>query len=259
MRIACCLLVLFAAATGSRAQDVPLSQILIPGEEWKKVEGTFKPIRVLTSYSSDVVNVWDDELRLQATINPKDLRGTPTAGDGRIQTDRFAIDDGIALVLDRKNRKVLLERGYDTPEIIKTVQLPLAEPSAMWAPAELGTALIADAASKYIWAYRIERGGLSAGEKYISVRLGKAKTRSDASDIRTDPVGRIFVATNEGVQIFDPTGRLCGVVPGPAKGRVATLCVTGESAEGLFIACGNEVYVRKLNPTMPASSSAKPK
>jgi hypothetical protein len=254
MRTQCCLFVLLASAGALRAQDMPLSQILIPGEEWKKVEGSFKPIRFLTSYSSEVVNVWDDELRLQATINPKDLRVMPATGDGQFQAERFGVDGGITLVFDRKNRRVQFERGYDNPQIIKTVALPFTEPSAMWAPPELGTALIADASSKFIWAYRVEPGGLSAGEKYISVRLGKGKSRSDASDIRTDPAGRIFVATNEGVQIFDPTGRLCGVLSSPVKERVTALCFTGEAADRLFVACRGEVFVRKLS----ATSSGQP-
>ena len=259
MRTFCCVTILFVSTALLRAQDMALSQILIPGEEWRKVEGTFKPIKCLTSWSADTVNVWDEDLRLQATINPKDLRVTPTNGDGRFQAERFAIEGGITLVFDRKNRRVLFERGYDKPEIMKAVQLPFAEPSAMWVPPELGTALIADASSKHIWAFRIERSGLSAGEKYMTVRLGKGKTRSDVSDLRTEPAGRVYVATNEGIQVFDPTGRLCGVLPSPGRERVAALCFSGEAADRLYVACGTQIFIRNVYPTAPVNSPARPK
>jgi hypothetical protein len=258
MRIRCSLLAVVFMVPGLRAQDITLAQVIIPGEDWRNVEGTFKPIRCLTSYSADVVNVWDEDLRLQATIRPGDVGATMSAGDGRIQIDRVAALDGLTLVLDRRNRKVNFERGFDRPEIVKSVDLPMAEPTALWAAPGQGTILIGDAASKYIWAFRIDRDRLAAGEKYLTVRLGKGKTRSETAEIRSDPAGRIFAATAEGVQVFDPTGRLCGVLSSPSRERITAMCFDGADGERLFIACGKEVYVRKINAPWLTSKAATP-
>lgn len=229
------------------AQDIALAQVIIPGEGWKKVEGALRPVGCLTSYSSDVVNVWDDELRLQATIRPGDLRAATSAGDGRLDGGRFSLEGGTTLVLDRKHRTVVFERGFDRPPVVRTVALAAAEPATAWALPDRRTLLVGDAASRYVWSYRIDGDQLAAGEKYIALWLPKGKARSEVSAIRTDPAGRIFVATAAGVQVFDPTGRLCGVLSKPAKGPVAALCFDGADGERLYIACGAEVFVRKIH------------
>ena len=246
MKIRFCLFVLLVASPDLRAQDMPLSQILIPGENWKKVDGTFKPIRYLTSYEPDVVNVWDDKMKLQGTINPKEMRVKTLTDYIPLQPDRFSWENGITLVLDRKNRAVRFERENPN-ELVNEVKLPFAEPGAMWITNDRATVLIGDAASNHIWSYRIDAKGLAAGEKYMTLRLKKGTIRAETSDIRTDPLGRIFAATIEGIQIFDPTGRLCGVLLNPSNERVTTICFGGEKGDLLFIACGKEIYYRRLS------------
>jgi enterochelin esterase family protein len=57
-----------------------------------------------------------------------------------------------------------------------------------------------------------------------------------------DAASRTYVATNLGIQVFDPTGRLCGVFAAP-PGRVTELAFDGDR---LFARVGDRVYMRKM-------------
>ena len=59
-----------------------------------------------------------------------------------------------------------------------------------------------------------------------------------------DGANRTHVATNLGIQVFDPTGRLCGVFTAP-PGRVTDLAFDGDR---LFARVGDKTYVRQMLP-----------
>jgi enterochelin esterase family protein len=62
-----------------------------------------------------------------------------------------------------------------------------------------------------------------------------------------DKSGRYYVTSALGVQIFDPTGRLCGVLPKPQASQPLTSCVlAGVNHEYLYITNGDTVFRRKL-------------
>jgi enterochelin esterase family protein len=62
-----------------------------------------------------------------------------------------------------------------------------------------------------------------------------------------DRVGRWYVTSALGVQVFDPTGRLCGVLPKPAPTKPLTSCVlAGPGHEWLYVTNGDTIYRRRL-------------
>jgi enterochelin esterase family protein len=197
---------------------MPLAQILIPGEGWTKVDA--------------------------------ELSKTP-AHHRTVTAANFAytIND------DRRSLRV---SGIAEPSKA-VVQLPVKEASALAVTPDKGTLMVGDAADKYVWLFRIEKDGkLTAGEKYITLRVlpyvaptlrdgPKVEPRSETSAIDFDKAGRTYVATKFGVQVFDPTGRLCGVLTSPSTKPITSMALGGADGDRLFIACGNEVYGRKLN------------
>jgi sugar lactone lactonase YvrE len=115
------------------------------------------------------------------------------------------------------------------------------------------TMLVADAADRYVWAFRIEKdGSLGPGDRYCRLRVRgderRKKTtpadeyRADPSAMTMDAANRAYVATNLGIQVFDPTGRLCGVFTAP-PGRVTGLAFDGDR---LFARAGDKVFVRTM-------------
>ena len=75
-------------------------------------------------------------------------------------------------------------------------------------------------------------------------------TASGGDGMASDTAGRYYVATALGVQVFDPTGRLCGVLPKPQLARSLTSCaLAGPAREFLYVTNGDRVYRRKVQAT----------
>lgn len=133
------------------------------------------------------------------------------------------------------------------------LKLPLEEPSctAVWHGG--GTLLVGDAAGRHVWAYRIEKDGtLTGGDRYCPLRVRKGETRSEISALCVDRHHRVYAATKEGIQIFDPTGRMCGVILRPTPDKITLLTFVGNE---LHASTGTKHFVR----TMLAEGPPQPK
>ncbi|MCE9566084.1 MAG: hypothetical protein K8U57_29030 [Planctomycetes bacterium] len=168
------LLSLFVFVPVSQAQDMPLSQILIPGEGWKKVENATRP---------------------------KDLGVTdrdPSATPWKTCSVRSA--GGTVYV------------GYS-----------------------MGTYLLAHAVGK--------DGELKPGYPYAPLRSKRGEKGIGVTSLAADKDGRIYAATEIGVQVYDPTGRMCGVLTPAAEGKPEGLEFEGDQ---LTLWIGNTKYTRTL-------------
>jgi sugar lactone lactonase YvrE len=187
-----------------RAQDMPLSQILIDGEGWKKIDGE-KPIK----------------------------KGTGQYASGA-HGFRWNTQPGQAAVF----------HGYPgDPGIPKRFPIPLKEPTGLTFSPDGGTLFVADAGGEYIWAFRMSKFVPGFGAPYCPLRIAKAKDVSEVAGLTTDKDGRIYAATPLGIQVFDPTGRLCGVMQGPPSGKNHSLVFEDD-----LLTCwtDNGKYTRKL-------------
>lgn len=257
------LFAVLALAPALCAQDMPLSQILIPGEGWRKVEGTFKPIKNLFSGDSGNVTVWDESNVLQAQISGKDQRVSTNVENAVLHPQFRQLATGndkeIQAWYDPERQSIYVDDADKKKGAVKGFKLPQQEPSAVCQSNDLRTLFVGDKASRYVWAYRLGNDGLSAGEKYITLRLRRGETRSETAAIDVDASNRIYVAMKDGVQVFDPTGRLCGLLLNPTKEKLTGMCFGGEKADHLFIACGKDIYRRRLDTTRAFPKPAEKK
>jgi len=257
MKTVCCVTILLLVAPTLHAQqygDMPLSLILIPGEGWKKVDGKFEGIREIAVARPDKgvmdVGVWDVNDKLIALI---DESGKLAPIDKHVINDHkrpFAVSlgNGVGYTIDPDKRSLRI--GVSKSVKDSEMELPVNEMSVVAVTPNKGTLLIGGAGSKFIWWYRIgELGALSAGEKYSTLRLRKEEARSETCGIDFDTWGRVYVAMKDGVQVFDPTGRFCGLITSPAKQKPTSFCFGGENGGTLYLACGDEIWTKKLNAT----------
>jgi len=127
-----------------------------------------------------------------------------------------------------------------------------------------GTLAVSDYKGENVWTFRIEPDGkLSAKGPYMTMRLPidpkgefvrheppPYKKAAGGDGMITDMAGRYYVATALGVQIFDPTGRLCGVLPKPQPDKPLTSAMlSGEKREYLYVTNGDKVFRRKVLAT----------
>lgn len=127
--------------------------------------------------------------------------------------------------------------------------VPLNEPSCLALWHNGGTLLVGDAGGKHLWAFRIGKdGALQAGDKYIPLRVRKGDERSEVSALCVDRSNRVYAATKEGIQIFDPTGRLCGVIVRPTPAKITALVFVGNE---LYALTADRTYVRTMTAQGP--------
>jgi sugar lactone lactonase YvrE len=108
------------------------------------------------------------------------------------------------------------------------------------------TLAVGDAAGMHLWAFRVERDGtLTYAEPYYTLRT-RHNEASDVGGVTLDAAGRLYAATREGVQVFDPTGRLSGIPQKPDLSTVTGVVFGRTNLDRLYVACGGNVYSRKL-------------
>jgi len=79
---------------------------------------------------------------------------------------------------------------------------------------------------------------------------------SGVDGIRVDRDGRLYSATDMGIQVSDPAGRVFAIIPTP-NGDVANLCFGGKDFDTLYACCRDRVYKRHVK-TRGANAFAPP-
>jgi enterochelin esterase-like enzyme/sugar lactone lactonase YvrE len=144
---------------------------------------------------------------------------------------------------------------------IASVDTGITRPNGIALSNDEGTLAVSDSGGAHVWTFRVHADGtLDAKMPTMTMRLpvdpkGDFKfnepppyqTASRGDGMAVDRVGRYYVTSAVGVQIFDPTGRLCGVLPKPNELMPLTSCVlAGPDHQYLYITHGDTVYRRQL-------------
>jgi enterochelin esterase family protein len=102
--------------------------------------------------------------------------------------------------------------------------------------------------TRTIRAHRLEKDGtFGRGVPYCHLRMNSSGSGVIVTGLVVDTDGRIHAATEVGVQVFDPTGRLCGVLTMPSRENTPTLLAF--EGDRLTMWIGDTKYARKLNAT----------
>ena len=280
-------LVLCLAAGVGRSQDMPLTQVLVEGEDWEVVSEGHGLTDGLCSdaegnvYFSDVKNGTAiyrvDRKGGKATEFIKDaagISGLQWGPDGRLYACvargrivvAFDAKGEMTLLTDevRPNDLVVTHDGnlYFTmtptseirridPEGTMTVvsQGEVTKPNGITLSPDQGTLAVSDHGGTHVWAFRIqEDGSLDAAESYMKMRTPVSDPEVAKGDgMATDVHGRWYVTTAMGLQMFDPTGRMGGVIAKPQDANLVSACFGGEDHAWLYVACGDKVFRRKTH------------
>lgn len=110
------------------------------------------------------------------------------------------------------------------------------------------TLVVSEHGGKHVWAWRIEDDGtLTGGEPFMTMWLPVGKETASGDGATTEANGRFFVTTELGVQIFDPAGRLAGIITKPTpESKVVSVEFAGKDRDVLYIAAGDKIFGRKV-------------
>ena len=152
---------------------------------------------------------------------------------------------------------------------IKTKEKRVADsgitaPNGITLSPDQGTLAVSDSRGGNVWTFRVNADGtLDAKMPYMTMRLpidpkGEFKMAEPPPDLAasggdgmtSDEQGRYYVTSTLGVQVFDPTGRMCGVVSRPQLDKPLTSCtLSGDGRGYLYVTNGDKIFRRKVQAT----------
>ena len=266
------------------AGDEALSKLLIDGEDWQVAAEGYGFTDGLCAdaagnlYFSDVAkgtNIFKISLdgKISAFLNdaPK-VSGMKFGPDGRLYCCQGGLKRMIAfeipsgkitvlannvqpndLVVSRKGDIYFTDTGkkqvvlIDTKGNVRAVDTGINAPNGITLSADQGSLAVSDYGGTNVWLFRIDGdGGLSAKAPYMTMRAPLSKPQSASGDgMTTDTMGRYYVTTAMGLQMFDWTGRMGGVMPKPQNKALVSVAFAGPNLEYLHVACGDKIYKRK--------------
>ena len=124
----------------------------------------------------------------------------------------------------------------------------VTRPNGITVSSDERTLAVSDHGGKHVWTWRIEDdGALTAGAPYMTMWLPVGKESASGDGATTEALGRYFVTTDLGVQIFDQAGRLAGILAKPvADGKIVSVEFAGPAHDILYVAAGDRIFSRKL-------------
>jgi len=110
-----------------------------------------------------------------------------------------------------------------------------------------GTLAVSEYKGSNVWTYRVEADGtLSAGAPYMTLQTPAGKTESAGDGMTVDALGHYFVTSALGIQMFDWTGRLSGVIVRPQNKGTVSCEFAGPGRQYLYACSTDKIYRRKL-------------
>ncbi len=260
---------------------MPLSDVLIEGENWQQVGDGYKFTEGPAAdahgnvFFTDVPNSkiykidGDGKITLFAT-DTANTNGLMFGPDGRLYGCRngekkivaYDANGGVQTIADgvTSNDLVVTSKGEiyftDPPNGLiwlinvqgeKRVVAKDLQPNGviLWLGEE--TLVVTDRALPLLWAFRVEAdGGLNFKERYYSpLQMAPDATRTGSDGMTIDKSGRVYVTTLVGLQVFDPTGRLSGVIQKPQTKSISNVTFGGPKFDYLYVTSNDKVYRRK--------------
>ncbi|MEZ6130800.1 MAG: alpha/beta hydrolase-fold protein [Planctomycetaceae bacterium] len=182
-----------------------------------------------------------------------------TVADGVKPNDLAVTPDGFILITETGAQQVT-RIDPQTGEVT-AVDTGITKPNGIALSNDGGTLAVSDYGGTHTWTFRVNAGGvLDAKMPTMPMRLridpqGEFRfnepppyvTASKGDGMAVDKAGRYYVTSDSGIQVFDPTGRPCGVLPKVDDGQPLTTCMlAGTDHSTLYIAHGTRIYCRKL-------------
>jgi gluconolactonase len=265
------------------AGDMALSLVLVDGEDWQKVaegyqftdaacgdaEGNFYFADVAKGTSINRVTP-DGKAGVFLENMPR-ISGLKFGPDGRLYACVQAPEKSIIaievpsgkihtiaknvqpndLAVSRKNLVYFTDTGkgqvviVNTNGDVRTGASGINKPNGITLSPDGGTLAVSEYGGTNVWVFRVDaNGSLSAGERYMDLRT-PLKGDSQGDGMTVDSMGRYYVTSAVGIQMFDATGRLSGVIARPQNKGTVSAAFAGPNREYLYVCSADKVYRRK--------------
>lgn len=279
-----CLLMMAISAV---AQDTPLSMVLSPDSEWEKIasgmkfcdacctddEGNFYfadagnngPIRKVShdgsvkEYGPSLYGVSGLQFGKDSSlyICQGKARRISVLKNGEIletvvknvrPNDLVVTNNNQLYFTETSTQRVYHVNLNDKIKVLRIVDTGILKPNGIGLTPCDGTLFVSDHLDKEVWFFRIEKNHrltMKAPYAFLRIRAKNLPSRGDGCDV--DSLSRYYVTSDLGIQMFDPTGRLGGIIlsPDPMK-PVVSIAFSGKDFRYLYVANGGSIYRRLM-------------
>ncbi len=192
------------------------------------------------------------------SIDPKSGE-VKVVASGVTPNDLAVHSDGHIYITETKEERIT--RIHAQTGEVAEVAKGITKPNGIALSNDGGTLAVSEYGGQYAWMLRVQADGkLDAQMPTMTLRLpidpkGEFKfnepppymAASRGDGMAVDKAGRYYITSALGVQVFDPTGRLCGVLNKPKESQPLTSCVlAGSNFDYLYVTNGDTIYRRKL-------------
>jgi gluconolactonase len=150
-----------------------------------------------------------------------------------------------------------LDQARPGPDALRLIADDFEKPNGLAFSPDERTLYVCDTGRYHVRAFDVEVGGsVRTGSSRVFARLDPGQP-GGPDGMKVDTSGRVYVAVALGVWVFEPDGRLLGILSMPA--RPSNLAWCGDDARGLAITAVDAVYYVKLRvagimpPLMPGA------
>jgi sugar lactone lactonase YvrE len=193
----------------------------------------FGPDRRLYAFQSEAVQ-----------IVAYDVNSNETVIADNVQCRDLAVTHGNEIYFtDPSNHKVWF---IDANRQKRVVDQFINSPSGVQLTPDQSWLLVSDADGQFVYSFQIlPDGSLTNRQRYFYLHLEDGSTQSGAGAMTVDTQGRLYVATEMGVQICDQAGRVQCILSAPHRSEIPAIAFGGANVDELYLACGDTIYKRK--------------
>ena len=296
----CLALALDRARSQNLAGDMALSLVLIDGEGWQMVAEGYQFTDAACAdadgnfYFADVAKgttinkISPDGQAATFLENTPKISGLKFGPDQRLyacaqgpkkQVVAFEVPSGKMAVLadnvqpndlavSRKGFVYFTETGkgqitiIDPKGQVSVGATGINKPNGIILSPDQGILAVSEYGGSNLWVFRVQADGkLAHGSRYMELRTPLGKTESAGDGMTTDTAGRYYVTSAVGIQMFDSTGRLGGVIDRPQNKGTVSVTFAGPDLQYLYACSSDKIYRRKLKakgiPSGPSSGLPK--
>ena len=129
---------------------------------------------------------------------------------------------------------------------VKRFKTKAQKPNGISLSTDQGLLAVSDHGGDKVYAYRIEANGdLTKEQAYMYLRTKTPLAVAKGDGMATDAYGRYYVTSEVGIQMYDPTGRMGGVILNPWAKSVNSIVFAGPKFNLMYICAKDSIYRRK--------------
>ena len=136
--------------------------------------------------------------------------------------------------VDAEGRRTLVDEGIERP-------------NGVVASGDQTQLFVNDTRGRWIYAFQIQTdGSLAARQEFGHLHRPDDSGQTGADGMTVDTEGRLYVATELGLQVLDQLGRVHLILRKPQEAWLSNVVFGGPDLDTLYVTCGDKVYCRKV-------------